>query len=37
MANLLDLVALITLATISVLAAHGRDLKNLFKKDESSP
>lgn len=37
MPNLLDLVALITLAIVSVLFLYGRDLKNHFKKNESSP
>ena len=34
---LLDLIALITLAIVSVLALYGRDLKDFLKNDESSP
>lgn len=37
MPKLLDLVALITLAIVSVLVLYGRDLKNVFKKNEPSP
>lgn len=33
----LDLIALITLAIISVFVLYGSDLKDFFKKDESSP